>query len=218
MKKAILVTCDNNYSTVLSNAIVSIQKYATKIKADLHICYGGYPYFDRYQKLMDISDNYTHAAYIDCDCFLSSNAPDIFESGVYNVAYKPVEKQNKYRQEICSFALDLFGIDFDPDYYCFGGLSVGPLPMVKELSRKVIALSNNTKGKGLNKFLSNDEIYLAQVLKSDYPDFNRLDIRWMINSGLALSGHEFYIAHPFLRKEDKVKELQKLTAKFGNHE
>lgn len=216
MRNLILVTCDHNYSEVLSASIPSIQRYATKVKADLQISYGGFPYIDRYIKLLEVSNIYENISHFDSDNFVSRDAPNIFELDVKTVGFKIVEKTNQYRNTICKFGEEFFGKVFDSDYYSFCGLFVGTRRHIQKLAKETISLWEKNINSKESPFLYNDEIYVAQVLKQYYPDFTKLDSKWIINSDLALNGHPYYIAHPFKPKDEKIQDIIKLSLQENN--
>lgn len=212
MKNLILITCDTNYSKVLNETIKNFQLYATKTKSDLKISYGGYPYIDRYKSIIDIEDSYDNIAYIDCDIFISQNAPNIFEQEYTKIALRRAyTHNNKYVFDVTEWAKTYFGDSFNSDYYCFGGLIVGRTKEIKFLSEKVVELWNNTD-KTSHHYLMNDEIYLCQIVYKYFPDFFNLDNNWLRSTFIDIQKEQFYFIHPFVSKDEKIKHLKNLNS------
>jgi hypothetical protein len=211
-RNLILLTCDYNYNDVLSEGIPSISRYALKIKADLKITYSEKMSFGRYHAILELDDLYDNILYLDSDVFISKNTPNLFEQNYDSLAFvRAFTHNNKHVKDLCEFATDYFGSDiFDENYYSFGGLILGKNADLKKLSKRVLEIEA-TLDKTVSKYFHNDELCLCIALKELYPDFKELDYKFMLNTFIDINKHEFYILHPFTKKDEKVKHLQKLN-------
>lgn len=211
-RNLILVTCDENYTPVLEQSIRSIHAYASRIRADLKVVYGGYPYVERYQAILDIESHYDSVAYLDCDIYVTKQAPNIFEEPYKEVAFvRACPSNNEFVANTCEFSIAHFGSSFDPGFYCFGGVLVGRTESLKKVSRLVMQKWDSTD-KTPHHYLMNDEVYLCQVVREFYPDYHQLPMEWLRNTLIDVGTENAYFLHPFTPRETKIEHLRQLNA------
>lgn len=199
---------DSNYSDVLQETIKSIQAYSTKIKADLLVCYGGYPYIHRHELMKRLDENqYEKTLYIDCDILIHPESPSIFDEPFVQVGY-PKASDTEYKKSLFDSIQPVFGDKVDSNVFVYSGVTVGYTHILKDICSKVCDLWY-ARTYTTEWWSESDEVYLCQVIKEFYPDFYNLPDPWLVNTDLAKT-KPYYFAHPFFPKEQKIVELRKL--------
>lgn len=206
MKKLILLICDKKFVGVLNETIQNLSSYAIKCEADLKIKYveSNYLHINRYHEILN-TYGYDYVSYLDSDLLIHPNAPDIFKL-TDGLSFVKPPSVNDYMRELIKNISPT--VDLDLKYYVWAGVFCGRLDMLQNLAWKVIKLWDKTEK--TNHFFYNDQVYLCQVLKSDYPNFRDLGYKFCVNKNYTMSGKEFYFGHSF--GNNKVSDLKEMKS------
>lgn len=202
MKNLIVTLCNRRYSPVLNLTIKSIQQYATRVGADLHIAYGGFQLIDKYPPLLALSRLYDKVLFLDCDIYIKSDAPNIFDLHIDDFAFCTTDPENPWTKERLKCLKGMFDDEIDPSYYVRGGVIYGTSDSMSLLSDEVIKLWNKTEK--IDPSLYCDQSYLCRVVKKHFPNYRRIEENWCKTLVKVLNGEDYYFAHAYGPIEEKM--------------